>query len=83
VPVVNYEWVLTPGPLEDHETALFVEIDRAVKSAGVSVSVEGTIPIAVSVDGYSDIVNLGARLHEAVTACAKLRGDALGGSFSG
>lgn len=80
VPVINYEWVLTPGPLEDHQIALFVEIDRPVNSAGVSVSVEGTIPIAVSVDDYSDLVSLGARLHEAVTkTCVELRRDSLAG----
>lgn len=80
VRVVNYEWVLNPGPLNDHETALFAELAEPVDTPGISVGLEGTIPIAVSVDNYSDVVVLGAKLHEAVVkACHALRAEFLPG----
>jgi hypothetical protein len=75
---MSHEYVLTPGPLEDHQTALFVQLEVPVTQAGVEI--EGTVPIAVSVERYWDVVALGAELHEAVVrTCRALRRESLTG----
>ena len=77
--VASYEYLVKHGyPLEEEQTALYIELEVPVQQA--SVQVEGTIPIAVSVENYFDLIALGARLHEAVVNnCRDLRRGSLNG----
>ncbi|QVI30121.1 hypothetical protein MN2019_12975 [Mycolicibacterium neoaurum] len=77
--VVSFEYLLQHGQsLEEHQTALFVELSVPVTEA--SVEITGTIPIAVSIDSYFDLVAVAARLHKAVAStCRNLRDGSLNG----
>ncbi|AQT79629.1 hypothetical protein B1R94_10645 [Mycolicibacterium litorale] len=75
--VVSYEYLVQHGqPLQEHQTALFIELSVPVTEA--SVEITGTIPIAVSVDSYFDLVAVAARLHKSVAnTCRSLRDGSL------
>lgn len=77
--VVSYEYLLSHGyPLEPQQTALFIEFDRPVNE--VPVEIGGTVPIAVSVEQYFDLIAVGYRLHTAVAkTCDYLRRGSLSG----
>lgn len=75
--VASYDYLVKHGyPLEEKQTALYIELEVPVRQA--SVQVDGTIPIAVSVDRYFDLVSRGRELHEAVVkTCHALRRGSL------
>lgn len=75
--VVSCEYLVQHGrPLEEHQTALFIELDVPVTEA--SVEITGTIPIAVSIDSYFDLVAVASRLHKAAAnTCRHLRNGSL------
>lgn len=77
--VVSCEYLVQHGrALEEKQTALFIELDVPIEQA--SVQVLGTMPIAVSVDNYFDLIATAARLHEAVANnCRDLRQGSLNG----
>jgi hypothetical protein len=77
--IVSHEYLLKHGyPLEAQQTALLIELDRPAN--GAQVEIEGTIPIAVSIEHYFDLIELGHRLHKSVVEmCHCLRQGSLAG----
>ncbi|WP_148664716.1 hypothetical protein [Mycobacterium colombiense] len=62
--------------LQERQTALFVKLEIPIPEAGFEL--KGSIPTAIAVDNYFDIIELGDGLHSGVVeTCRRVRDRSL------